>query len=669
MKVATLFRLCAAVGIALAIVIGCNSLVSDVVEESLVATDGFATLDSVFTDEPISPGGTGGVGTPGTPEGSDDVDLPAEETRSFFTALQIDPTSEDTAGPKFVVSADIDQDGLLDLVSGWNQSQPIQLHLQRRDPTGLISFRTINLGGTTPIAIIAGVEVGQINDDGWLDVVVLAKASGRVGLCPTSPPSVISNLEGEIVVLFSPGSAAQVPDGDAWTEMILVNPFVQDRWIHNQFPGIESVSIDEAKTKPERAGYTALAVGDLDGVQGDEIIVALNPGECKELGQEPPIDTVDVWINPGGALSETSEEWGVPSDIGLSRPVPMAIMLDAPEVTDITLSDVDGDGDRDVVAAWSNSLSLNVRWARNPLIPSGRAAVISGGSDGGADFCEGGTDDGDPCPNGNADCTGVPDGTCGGGGTCSGGLSPGAACADDADCEGVADGVCTSSAWRYIADQWENRPVGQVDTNAFAIAVGDIDTDGFDDVLVRSTPGQIVQWFRKPNPQSIAPEFPPNDTVPSRFNFPWPVFTLTEFSGQEPEAIAIGEVTGDGQVEVMVAVEGGVYWFDGTIGASVYDPWFSNTIIQDGPADTTEPTTAPTTGAADPNADPDATSQPGGTGVGVTEVDTSTHINTLLVVDLDGDGRQDIIGTLDRRTGAGLSDDRLVWYRNTREEE
>ena len=47
-------------------------------------------------------------------------------------------------------------------------------------------------------------------------------------------------------------------------------------------------------------------------------------------------------------------------------------------------------------------------------------------------------------------------------------------------------------------------------------------------------------------------------------------------------------------------------------------------------------------------------------------LDTTTVINTLLIVDLDADGRNDIVGTLDRRAGSGLSDDRLVWYRNTK---
>lgn len=644
----------AVTAVVLAVVFGCNTVLNEVADNG--AGGGFATLQSEFSDASVSPGGTGGAVVPGTSPGDENVELPAELTRSFFTAFQVDPVAEDTAGPKFVVFGDVDQDGLLDLVSGWNQSQPIQLHLQRRDPTEAISFRTINLGGTAPIAVIAGVELGQINGDGWLDVVVLSKASGFTGFCPTDPPSEISDLEGQIIVLFNPGDAAFVPDGDRWTEMILVNPYVQDRWIHNQFPGNETVSFEELKTKPERAGFTALAVGDIDGNAGDEIVVALNPGVCKELGQDPPINTIDLWINPGGASAEDSSLWGVPSDIPLSRGVPLSIMADAPEVTDVTIYDVDGDGDRDVVAAYSNSISLNVRWARNPLVSDGFATVIDGDSDAVPDLCSGGANDNGPCPNGDADCLGIADGNCVGN-VCVGGATNGDACTSDSDCPGIEDGVCVPGKWRFFASGWELRPIGQVDSAANVITIGDVDSDGSDDVVVRSTIGQIVQWFRRPNTLTLPPEFPPSDPVPDRVNFPWPVFTLTEFSDQEPEAIALGDVTGDGQVELMVAVEGGVFWYDATVGESVYDPWFSNAIIQDNPPDTT-----------DPNAAPPST-PPSGTGVGVTAVDASTHINALLVVDLDGDGKNDIIGTLDRRSGSGLSDDRLVWYRNTKTDE
>ncbi len=641
--------------VVLAVILGCDSFIQ------APNGDGFATLDSQFSNAPVSPGGALGSTVLGTDPGDEAIELPAEETRSFFTAFQVDPVPEDTAGPKFVVAGDVDRDGFLDLVSGWNQSQPIQLHLQRRDPVGIISFQTINLGGTTPIGIIAGVELGQINGDGFPDVVVLAKASGHTTFCPTEPPTELSNLEGEIIVLFNPGDAVSIPDGDRWEQMILVNPYVQDRWIHNQFPGLETVSFEELKTMPERAGFTALAVGDIDGNAGDEIIVALNPAECKELGQKPPINTVDLWINPGGAAAEDSSLWGVPSDISLSRGVPLAIMSDAPEVTDVTIYDVDGDGDSDVVAAFSNSISLNIRWARNPLVSDGPAAVIEGRSDDIPNLCSGGANDLGPCPNGDIDCAGIPDGNCIGN-VCVGGAADGDSCTSTSECAGIEDGECIPGKWRFFATRWQKRPVGQVDTAANVLAIADVDSDGYEDVVVRSTIGQIVQWFRRPNMVSVPPDFPPSDPVPDRTNFPWPVFTLTEFDQQAPEGIALGDITGNGQVELLVAAEGGVYWFDGTVGDSIYDPWYSNAIIQDNPPDTTDPNATPppvNTG----------TTTPGGTGVGVTAVDTSTNINTLLVVDLDGDGKNDVIGTLDRRSGSGLSDDRLVWYRNTRTDE
>ena len=40
-------------------------------------------------------------------------------------------------------------------------------------------------------------------------------------------------------------------------------------------------------------------------------------------------------------------------------------------------------------------------------------------------------------------------------------------------------------------------------------------------------------------------------------------------------------------------------------------------------------------------------------------------INNVKIVDLDGDGRADIIGTLNRQAQSGLTNDAIVWFRNT----
>jgi hypothetical protein len=543
-----------------ALVFGCNAVLSPPDDDD---GDGFG--GGGFTNAPQSPGGTGGVVDP------ESVEAKGEETQSFFKAFQIDPEEEDTAGPKFVISADIDRDGMLDMVSAWNESQPVQLHLQRLDADGNTIFKTISLAGTSPVAVVAGLEVGRINADEWLDVVVLIKSTGAITVCPP-PPEVrtIGVMDGEIMVLFNPGSAAELEVGSLWRETILTQS--------NRFPGLDAADFYASGTRPEVSGFTALAVGELDGQPGDDIVVAFNAAECESLGQKPPINTVELYPNPGAALAEDGTAWSF-----------VNIESDAPQVKDVVLLDVDADGDLDIISTWTNSTSRNIRWARNPFV-----AHFLGGQSG---------------------------------------------------TEAVLGGPIT----------WEHRPVGQVATAADIITVGDMDGDGFEDVIVRSSRGQLVQWFRRPTGDQIEPVFPPDDPVPpGRDDFPWQVYTLAEFDMQEPEAIAVGDVTGDGQVELIVAAEGAVFWFDGSVGTSRYAPWASNAIIRDSPAEQT----APGGGAAVP---------PGTTpGAGVTATDVSTHINSLLVVDLDGDGRNDIVATLDRRSGSGLSDDRLVWYRNTR---
>lgn len=512
--------------------------------------------------------------------GSGDDFLTTGQTLSFFSAVQIDPRSEDSAGPQFVVAGDVDGDGLLDLVSAWNESQTVQLHLQRRTAGGEVTFRTINLGGTAPLFNMAGLQLGRIGDDNGLDVVVLSRITDKA----CRPGIDISN----VIVLFNPGDADAVTDGDRWQQMVLGNP-------------------NDA---------TGLAVADIDGRPGDDILVAG--------------DTVELWVNPRpDRAADDLANWDLSVQIMCGDPA------------DIQVMDVDGDQDFDVIVASPSLQSGNVRWLRNPLAPLEVNAVTEGFG-GGEGRC-GGRVDGEVCEC-DVDCF-IPDGTCVNG-SCVGGATPGADCTDNSGCVGK-DELCSPGPCGFFdisATRWEVRPIGHVATGSDRSALGDIDGDGFEDVIVLSTEGRIVQWFRRPpGPPIIEPEFPPNNgPTPDRFNFPWPVFTIAEFKERTPGAIAVGDLNGDGRLEVIASAAGVLLFLDTQPAPGVFDLWIENLIVDD--------SLPPTT---DPNVEPQ-------------EVAGTTFINSILAVDLDGDGADDIVATFDRSGLSGLSNDALVWFRNTR---
>ncbi|MCK4660376.1 MAG: VCBS repeat-containing protein [Phycisphaerae bacterium] len=488
---------------------------------------------------------------------------------SFFKAIQIDPRSEDSAGPVFVVAGDLDGDSLMDLVSAWNESQPIQAHLQRRNAAGEIAFETVPLGGTAPIARVAGLELADMDADGWLDVVVLVKDTGQVASCDESREDcdVTDNggriegaIEGGIIIFYNPQDTTGVP----WSVTKLTTSFLAGR--------------DEGESL-EEGGYTSLAVGEIDGINGPDIVVAFNSAEGNaELPLEPAdglpqLNSVDLWANPGPDQARKGEQW--------SRAM---IYADLPPVGACRILDVDRDGDMDAVCTYPSAASSNVRWIPNPLDLGDQAKVY--------DFW----------------------------------------------------GIGAMYA-----------PVGQISTGADSLAIGDLDNDGIDDILVRSSQGQVVQWFK-------APALPPFDFIRS----PWRVYTLAEFREREPQAMAVGDLTGNGRMEVAVSAEGAVAWFDSQDAMDEFDQWGETLIIDDAPSDTSA------------NADPDPNGNDNAAGLSdmlalLTDPqqqsqpeNTVTLVNSLLIADIDGDGRNDMIGTLDRTDGSGLTNDALILFRNER---
>lgn len=296
-------------------------------------------------------GGNGGGGGGGG--GSSDDFLSTGRTSSFFTAVQVDPQSEDTAGPQFVTSADIDDDGLMDLVSAWNQSQPIQIHFQRNS-NGNRSFETVTLAGNTPVVRVAGLDVGDFDGDGAIDIAVLVKEAGlnNAGItCFGGIPG--EGYHGLIIVYFAPADSSQVEQALAWQE----TPVESSR--------VLGTKIDQVAGSPEEEGYTSLAVGDLDNDGDLDLAAALNDA-CTAI--DPKVLT---FTNAGvGAVRDgTWAAVALPDPFDKSPRLADDLGIFPPaRIKQIALGDVDNDGDLDVFATYPEAVSMNIRWYRNPSI-------------------------------------------------------------------------------------------------------------------------------------------------------------------------------------------------------------------------------------------------------------------------------------------------------------
>ena len=456
--------------------------------------------------------------------------------QNLFTPIQIEPRSEDSAGPHFAATGDIDGDGLTDVVTAWNESKSVQLHFQRASAAGSPTFEALTLAGDYPISIVSGLALEDMDSDGRIDVVVLVKETGAFARCRDSGEFLTDENApaGVIIIYFSPPDPSQILSPLAW----------------------ESVELSQSETAgappsdpqtPELGGYTDMVLADLDGAGGQDIIVAFNAHDCEGGGNR-----VEYYANPGPGLARQPSSWA-----------PFLVEVDAPSVKSVAAFDVDRDGDQDIVATYPTARGASVRWLRNPRI-------------------------------------------------------------DVPDSFHLSDGT------------WQRGSIGRVEVGTDIIEPGDLDQDGIMDVVVRSTAGQVILWYRGPE----------NPTTSPVRNVPWQAYTIAEFKQRVPETISLGDIDGDGQLELFVSAGGAVMWFDVHANATVYDQWREYLLSDENPEATSLP---PVT---DPNVNRDEVVEP------------STFINSLNVVDLDADGRPDILGTLDRRGMSGMANDAVVWYRN-----
>lgn len=244
-----------------------------------------------------------------------------------FSASQLDPDFEATSGAKVVIAADMNGDGLTDLVSGSNENQPIQLHLR----TGAtVDFNTFSIAGGGPISRMIDLAARDIDGDGNLDVAVLINDTGFT-------PVMGASIRGSVSLLFAPDDVEDVLD-----------------W--------EQVTIDAIFTLPgDGKGITDFALVDMNGDDLPDIVLATNEADNTDL--------IRLYFNPGGAAARNGANW-------TESTAPIA--GDVNEVVSIEVADVDGDGDLDVIGSFPTAATFNIRWLQNPLDESGAAAVAAG---------------------------------------------------------------------------------------------------------------------------------------------------------------------------------------------------------------------------------------------------------------------------------------------------
>jgi hypothetical protein len=450
--------------------------------------------------------------------GADDDFLSSGRTSSFFTAFQVDPRSEDSAGPQFVAADDLNGDGLVDLVSAWNQSQPVQVHLQRRTASGAIWFETATLAGSVPIVAVSGLAVADFDLDSHPDVAVLVKESlvDGPGCLDSEQPE--EGLSGLIVLYLAPTDPDQTPQALAWEEVQIESSFLQGS--------------GGDLTSPEIGGFSSMTTGDMD-LDGDtDIVVAWN-SECDGGTRDAVIFSN---LGPGSVRDGT---W-----VGtrITDGFPKGESL----IKDVAVADIDGDGDLDIAATFPLAQTMNVRWYRNPTVDvpddyhlSDNAWQVGtvGQIDSGADTLE----------------------------------------VADIDLDGITDIVVRSTAGQLI--QWLKGPEGPTtaplralpwqvytlakftDYSPQAVVAGDLNFDGMVEVVAAGSGG--LAWFDSRAAQTIYDPWAGNLIINEGQN-PSTVETVAIDTGGEPaeaptttvmNSIIIVDVDGDGAEDIVATLD------------------------------------------------------------------------------------------------------------------
>lgn len=280
------------------------------------------------------------------------------QSRTFLHGTAVTTATYAVADYRRVpLAIDFNNDGKLDPVICYGDRQAVIQILLSRGDTGTVNPFSLTLDSKRDMKNLSDVAVGDVNNDGYLDIVAAAEAAVWYFRHPTN--GVTTNLRD--------WGAADPNDPlreriDASYRLVTDNELLA-MIAQAAGPGLNLddyvVTVQQLYTNVELADLDR--DGDLDVVTSRSFIIDMTPRPGSPVD---PIQIVDgdvmVFVNPGAAVDGLN--W---TQLSIGRHERQQ-RLDRDGATGLLVQDMDGDGWLDVISAAREDNNAQVAWFRNP---------------------------------------------------------------------------------------------------------------------------------------------------------------------------------------------------------------------------------------------------------------------------------------------------------------